>query len=511
MAIASSCRMEECGRVSCIMSAEFDATKQLEELIARYPEGLASDGVEVEISGIVLDYLGRSQQTIEDLLRRYPSLYKSMFVAGRRSDSTLTLVKTVLNDDEARNHTRKACIKHGLGELTELIDLIDDERRSRSSPRSSSHADQLAGHRVDGVVWQLSDIHFGKLNNLGLSATDLAQALGDIVRATPEFEPRFVIVSGDVSSTADSDELKQFLDFCESLSRSLWDQHRSHRFLVVPGNHESTWLKNGTADKLDNFKRIIVESGKVVTPFWLGPKMPGDSDGEVSILQFGADESQDTPPFALIRDKRLDFRVLLLVSPYYSGFVPEPVRGVLDKVRLGESLDYLHDLLREDTGEFSRSYVSHIKGKVLQHESTTIAVTHHNLTQLGPEICLSHSAKALLLTLAEKDIQLVLHGHTHLVESRATVRKPNPGEAYPVPCPTLCGLPSPANTHGFMMHLIGPVDQPRYVTSVVWSIDESRGFSLDASHLSVRYRFLISKGSLKLRYPTRRRTRASAS
>lgn len=493
------------------MNGKFDAEKQLQELIARYPEELAKDSVEVEISGAVLDYLGRSRQNIEDLLRQHPSLYQSLFVAGQPSDSTLTLVKAILNDDKARNRARRASVKYGLKELTDRIDRIDSERQSRCSPRSSSPADQLVNHRVEGVVWQLSDIHFGKLNNLGLSAADLAQTLSDIVRTTPEFEPRLVIVSGDVSSTADPNELEEFLDFCESLSSLLWDEQRPHRFLIVPGNHETTWLNDGTADKLDRFRKILADSGKIVTPFWPGPKIKSDSDGQVSILHSGANESQDIPPFVLVRDKRLDLRVLLLVSPYYSGSVPQAVREVLNRIQQGEEIDYLQDLLREDTGEFSRKYISQIKNNVWEREGTTIAVTHHNLTQLGPEICENRNAKTLLSILAEKDIQLVLHGHTHLVENRTAERRPNPGEAYPIPCPSLCGIPSPGNMHGFMMHLFGPVGQIRYVTSVVWSIDESRNFTPDPSHLLIHYKFLLSKGSLKVRYPKKRKTRTPAS
>lgn len=493
------------------MNSTFDAEKQLRELIAKYPKELAKDSIEVEISGVLLDYLGRAGQNIEDLLQRHPSLYESMFVAEQPSDSTLTLVKAVLNNDEARNHVRRASVRYGLKELTELIDRIDSERQLRSSPRSSSHADRLANHRVEGVVWQLSDIHFGKLNSLGLSAADLAQALGDIVRTTPEFEPRLVIVSGDVSSTADPNELKEFLDFCESLGSLLWDDHRPRRFLVVPGNHETTWLKNGTADKLARFKKIVADSKKVVTPFWSGPKIESDSDGQVSVHHFDATESQGIPPFVLVRDKKLDLRILLLVSPYYSGFVPEAVRDVLDRVQHGEEIDYLRDLLREDTGEISSRYISHIKNNVWKHESTTIAVTHHNLSQFGPEICRTQNAKTLLSTLAERDIQLVLHGHTHLMENRTAVRKPNPGEAYPVPCPSLSGVPSPGNMHGFMMHLIGPAGQPRRVTSVVWSIDESRSFTPDPSYLFVRYRFFLYKDKLKVQYRRKRETRIPAS
>lgn len=493
------------------MSGKFDAEKQLHELIARYPEELAKDGVKVEISGLLLDYLGRSGQNIEDLLRQHPSLYESMFVTGQSLDSTLTLVKDILNDDEARNRVRKSSTRYELTELTGLIDRINNERQLRSSPRSSSRADRLGNHRVEGVVWQLSDIHFGQLNSLGLGAADLAQALSDIVRTTPEFEPRLVIVSGDVSSTADPNELKEFLDFCEYLSDLLWDDLRPHRFLVVPGNHETTWLSGGTADKLDKFKKIVADSQKVVTPFWTGPKVKSDSDGEVSILRFDSNESQDIPPFVLVRDKRLDLRILLLVSPYYSGFVPQMVREVLDRIQQGEEIDYLRDLLREDTGEFSRKYISHIKVNVWERESTTIAVTHHNLSQFGLAICQTPNAKALLSTLAEKGIQLVLHGHTHLMENRTAVRRPNPREAYPVPCPSLSGIPSPGSMYGFMMHLIGPVGQPRRVTSVVWNIDESRNFTPDADHLFVRYKFFIYKDSLKVQYPKKRKTQTPVS
>lgn len=481
------------------MNNRFNHDKQLQELIERYPEELRKHDIKIEIVGVLLDYIARSGQSIEEIFSQYPSLYESMFPTGEQvPDRTVTLIKAVLSDYRVRDRLRTAATEHSWHELTRLIDQIDAERKLRSSARPSSVADNLAKHKVDGVVWQLSDIHFGRLNALNLSPTDLANAFRDIVRVTPDFEPRLIIVSGDVSSCAEPSEFEEFAGFCGTLSRLLWDYPRPYRLLVVPGNHEATWRNDGTADKLSNFRKFTADSNEFITPFWSGSKMHTDSDGEVSVHRFDTQEAQDIPPFMLVRDKRLNLRVLLLISSYYSGSVPTAVQEVLKKIRQSQEMDYLKALFQDDTGEFSREYISHIRNNIRPHDNMTIAVTHHNLHQYGQQICKNPNAQVLLSVLAEKQIQLILHGHTHLVEKPDARRSPDVGEAYPVPCPPLCGIPRPGNTNGFMMHLIGPVDEPRYITSCVWSMDESGNFTQHPSRLRARYRFRIYKDSIEV-------------
>ena len=471
-----------------------------------YPEDLKKNGIEVDIAGVILDYMAQSGDSFSTILSAYPSLYNSLFLSnGFTKHQANMLVKAAVNDPEQLQILKKQAAREIWKELTEIIAKIESEQAKRTVIRENNLPDKLANHRVDGVVWQLSDIHFGSQNSLGLDAKQLADRLANIVKLNYTLQPRIIIVSGDVSTRANESELQEFVEFCKDLGSKIWDKHYPYRFLVVPGNHDITWGKEGKTDKLNNFNKYVSSSCQVVTPFWPqnGQQQFKDNLGDVSILRFDDDERPDIPPFILVRDKRLALRFLLLVSSFYSGSVPLKIREIIDKIRNEPGSDKMIDLLREDKGELSNEYIEFIR-TLVKPEHQTIAINHHNLCQYGTEICLNQNAKELLSALSEKEIQLVLHGHTHLSESRKTKRNPNPGEAYPIPCPTLCGKPMSGSTNGFMMHLIGPEQENRLITSVIFNINESKTFSLDSEHIDIRYRSTISKNKIKVAHLPRK-------
>jgi len=424
--------------------------------------------------------------------------YKPLFENEDNHKNTYNLLKTILFDSQERKEARDACEKNGWNAAAQIIDKIDEEYRIMSQPNSLSVADKFVGHKVEGVIWQLSDLHFGAMNIMGFNPRQLADTLIAATSSTPEFEPRFIIISGDLTSKSSEDELKDLLEFCKYLSDEFWDEYRPQRFLVVPGNHDTTWLDEGKADKLFNFNEYISKRGKVVTPFWIGPKKMRDTDGQVTITRFDMDKHPNVPPFVLVRDKRLDLQFLLLVSCYYSGFVPEQVRNVMMKIKPDNTKTVLQELLREDKGEISRDYLVHLKTSINPVNRLTIAITHHNLYQYGTNICKTENARNLLSACAEKNIWLILHGHTHLEEAFDSNRTPNPDEAYPIPCPTLCSYPEAGNTWGFMIHFVGPSIEPRRITTAVWRTDESKFFKNNPDRFYIRYKFLFRKNKIEL-------------
>lgn len=480
------------------MKNNLDPKEQLKELLKRYPEELWENGIYIEVFGTVLDYISRVNQSLEDFLLEFPNLYKPLFENEDNYQKTYNLLTTILFDFEKRKEARCACQKNGWSSVEKIIDEIDKEQSNIGHPDSSSAVDIFAGHKVEGVIWQLSDIHFGDMNLMGLSPRELVDTLCLIVNETPEFEPRLIIISGDLTSRAAEDEFKKLEIFCEYLSDELWGEHRPQRFLVVPGNHDTTWLGGGKADKLSNFNKYLSNSEKVITPFWKGPKKNSDSDGDVTITRFDMDKHPNVPPFVLVRDKRLNLQFLLLVSSYYSGFVPEKVRHAIMGIKPNKDRKVLQELLREDKGEISRDYLVHLKNSIKPVNRPTIAITHHHLDHYGTNACESKNARNLLFACAEKGIWLILHGHTHLEEAFDSQRVPNLNEAYPIPCPTLCSDTEPGNMWGFMIHLIGHSMEPRRITTAVWRTDESKFFKKNPDRLHIRYKFLLHKDKIKL-------------
>lgn len=474
--------------------------EQLKILIEKYPAQLKQHNINVDIFGILLDYIGRTNKKIEDIFSSYPNLYNEIFKNDEEVlYKTKQLLKVILFNLEKRKSARAACKSKGWTIFEKLIDDIEDEIVEMDFLRTSSPADILVGHRVEGVVWQLSDIHFGKCNELGLEPKGLADIFSLIVRDTPELEPSLIVISGDVSSTASKDEFDAFIEFIDCLSEGVWHELRPHRILVIPGNHETTWLPGGKADKLNNFVKYFANTEKAVTPFWNGSKSGGDGDGEISIHPYFSKDEPDIPPFTIIYDKNLNLQILLLVSSYFSGDVPEAVRETLEKIEECSAKETLRNLLREDKGEITRENLIFLKKKLEKSDRrTSIAVIHHHLNQYGTKACEAPYTRDLLSTLAEKGFRLLLHGHTHLVEGFGSPRTPNPNEAYPIPCPTLCSDCEPGSTWGFMVHFFGPPAETRTLTTAVWNVDEYKFFKLNNSSLNVRYKFKISADSIEV-------------
>lgn len=476
---------------------KFDPIKQLEELIKRFPDELKQDCIFIDIHGVILDYMARTNISIEYILLKYPKLYPALFEGDSKTEKrTATFLRDILNDTQKRLDARSAGIKRG---WPKIESMINDIERKQNIMQTSSKADLLAGHRVEGVIWQLSDIHFGKFNKLELDAKSLAETLVAIGNDSPSFEPRLILVSGDITSSSEDSEYQDFLLFCKTLSEGLWGQYRPHRILVIPGNHETTWSDDGTADQLSKFKKFIASTG-LVTPFWDRGKTFKDSDGEVSILRFDRDDKPETPPFVLFKDKRLKIQILLLISSYYSGNVPEKVRELLHNASISniDTLKSLQNILREDKGEMGRDYILHLKTTLKDVDCPTFALSHHHLHQYGLDACQNSYSKVLLESLASKGIRLILHGHTHLIEEKGSSRIVDSSQAYPIPCPTLCSDSEPGSSFGFMMHFIGPDSTPRNVSTAVWLIDNAKFFNIASDRLFLRYKYLLYRDKLEL-------------
>lgn len=481
--------------MTLLSEKNFNPTRQLEELIRKYPDELKQDFIFIDIHGVILDFLARTNMQIEQLFQDHPKLYPALFDDDDETvKRTTTLLKDILIDNRKRSAARTACKKNNWPKLESIINDIEN---SQNNIRTDSEVDMLAGHRVEGVVWQLSDIHFGRLNKLGLNAKSLAETLIAIGIETPEFKPKLILISGDLTSSSQEDEYKEFCIFYKKLSEGIWPQSLPHRILVVPGNHEITWLSDGKADRLSKFKKYVASENDVITPFWEGNDRIPDSLGEISISRYDMDESPDTPPFVLVKDKRLNFQVLLLVSSYYSYDVPQAVIGMLHGISNGTIKQSLQDILREDKGETSREYILHMKSTLNPVNLLTVGLTHHNLDQLGLATCLNQHSSNLLQLLASKDIRLILHGHTHLNEEKSASRPLDVNKAYPIPCPALCGEPQSGSICGFMMHLIGPDSSPRNMSTAIWEIDNSQFFRNYKDKLYIRYRFLVHTGGIE--------------
>lgn len=194
------------------------------------------------------------------------------------------------------------------------------------------------------------------------------------------------------------------------------------------------------------------------------------------------------PPLAVVEYDEYQLDILLLISAYYSGFVPEEVRACMKS--LPTSHEDMLSILREDKGEISREYIMHVAELNALKGRTGLAVTHHHLCPFGAVPCFTRFAPQLLETLFSKGFSVVMHGHVHLVEDLQPQRPVLSDTAYPIPCPSLTSY-SVTQNNGFNIHLLGPNDNPRQMTSLVWQLSMASSFK--ASGLSPRYQFQLGR------------------
>jgi hypothetical protein len=267
------------------------------------------------------------------------------------------------------------------------------------------------------------------------------------------------------------------------------------RLLVIPGNHDTTWLPDGSADMMTNFKKTIGDNKVCVTPF--GNETEAYEDDKINLTRFLGDDK--VPPYAFIEYEEYNLDILLLVSSYYSGLVPQDVRDLITSD--SPLSNKLIDLLRVDEGALTREYILEIS-KGLQETNkketnrTRIAITHHNLVQLGIAACVNRYAPLLTQTLYKKHFGLVMHGHVHFAEEPSLQHPLQEGHSYSIPCPTLTSDPEAGGWRGFNIHLLGTPGTERQITTLLWRL--SMNSSFEPVNLFPRYQFKLNRGSIEV-------------
>lgn len=270
------------------------------------------------------------------------------------------------------------------------------------------------------VLWQISDLHFGKYNVLEPEPRELAAMLAKAATDYPTLAPHVLLVSGDVSSIAADNEFDEFVQFCSDVSGFLGKSRSAPPILVVPGNHDVHWMADGTADRMKGFRERVSNQGCCITPF--GPASEERGAGSISIIRVDPN-SDSTPPFATVRFKDLDLEIVLLISGYFSGSVPKEVR---DTVTASPSKDELEKLLRCDQGAVNREYLLNLATMPSPSTAYRLGLIHHNPVQYGTAPCANRLAPQFLETLFKHGVRVVLHGHVHLSEDYSSSRPVSP-------------------------------------------------------------------------------------
>lgn len=462
---------------------------QLRQLIERYPADKY-----IDIYGVILDFIGETDLGLEDIFEINHRIYTALFASGLTKDAekTLILLSSIIAKSGEKSRLLQAC-KGKYSEVNKLLKKLSDKtpkdyKKNAAGP-NKSFPPGISNLKISGIIWQLSDIHFGGLNYLKLNPTELASALVRFVTEVPTCQPKMILISGDVTSAAKEDEFNQFNKFCEELSTGIWGGNFQHRILVVPGNHDTSWLSDGKADKLQSFRNFVHARTKMITP-WTKDTEIADDHGRIIVKNFDF-SGEDLPPFCIVKHEGLKLNVLLLVSSYYSGFVPAKV---IELIETSADMATLMSLLRIDEGEIKHPYITKLAKYLVPDDFTTIALMHHNLNQVGIETCRMEYARALLELLKQKNVNLLFHGHTHILEAYNHSRSIANGEAFSIPCPTLSSLALGGTNNAFFVHVLGSLGNTPSIATVVCPFSEYK--FIEKERIYTRYLFKLRPGKL---------------
>lgn len=443
-----------------------EAVKQLEILIR------TSDlHGNINIEGAILDYLGKSKKTLYDVLELNRDLYERLFVGGE-IDKGSRLVHFLCEGQKENDALYHMCC----GKYPEVCNFLK---------------------RPPTVVWQLSDIHFGKLNMVENNPDELASLLSKATKEYPELKPCIILISGDITSFANEDEFGKFVDFSNALGTKIWGKPSPERILLVPGNHDVAWEKNGETDKLNGFITHVTQKNCCITPL-TSSREYATQDGKISVTQFVS--GKDTPPIVEVCYEYLNLRFILLTSSYFSGTVPVEIRKLFSKIRKNVQ-EELSTLIRQDKGDINIAYLNDLASLDIKDGMLSIALIHHNPVTYETETAVSRYYSELLATLYRRNIPLVLHGHTHLEEIKSIPKHVNREMAYPVSCPSLCAVPSAGSRNGMHAYVINNINDEYTINAIQCPV---YGIGLNFHEAVLSYIITASKEKISVNSKFRR-------
>lgn len=268
-----------------------------------------------------------------------------------------------------------------------------------SKPRLTELFDTVAlllAPRLPAIL-HLSDIHFGTQHEHGTySLETLRRALeSELAAFIRPARPNVVVISGDLTSKGARDEFEAALEFVTWLRTEL--NLARDAVCFVPGNHdvqlsESTSHRNYWSDFVKEYAA-------------------GDADHLRSYVNAPARDGQ------VSQDNLVWIRSPLGVDAAFVGFASTHVTGDPQHRLPPFERGTLGDVAREQLSVAARALGS------LPRRSVNVAILHHQLFPVpsrrrvelggGSDASVVYGQPLLLDWLAENDVQLVLHGHTH--------------------------------------------------------------------------------------------------
>ncbi|MCD4779698.1 MAG: metallophosphoesterase [Candidatus Omnitrophica bacterium] len=294
-------------------------------------------------------------------------------------------------------------------------------------------------------ICHISDLHFGKLFCVKKKYNEYLynpiNGLIDFLESREEsMKPDFLIISGDLTSMASSEEFDDFLNLIQLFEKGNCLKKSEKyppkmRILIVPGNHDLKWSRSGN-DKLNTFKNKVVKGG-LNTPF--GNKA----------FKYCYTIENDGLANSIFYYPEYNILFHLIISGFFSGSLTEDEKILLKKISIGnfnrnsDIIDLFNQVIKSDNPYFPVSYINEIKmnynNNVDKYDNVNkVAITHHNLDLFGDVTNIPVNSNILKNSLDKLNYSILLYGHTHCSTHELPFNK---DRILSVPCDSI-GAPS---------------------------------------------------------------------
>ena len=264
------------------------------------------------------------------------------------------------------------------------------------------------------VIAHISDLHFGNHDE------NILKSLRDDLLAAPR--PNFVLVTGDLSETAQRDQLDQAKRFLDDLIGDLNSDGHNARYVVIPGNHDVSRVIRSRAKWDAAFKTWGNGSTEGICKaanlfeYYLKKKTNGDTTQAGSLAGLDSRYCEYYPDcqLAFLKvDSNLPMSRLNCVKPWQW---PQYANG-----RVGPAqIETMKDVLKRYQDRFPAFL-----------QARKIALLHHHVhflpCQGSDRLFLMEDAGPFWRMMIEWGVELILHGHKHYA-THMVIRYITPGK-----------------------------------------------------------------------------------
>ncbi len=341
---------------------------------------------------------------------------------------------------------------------------------------AESNIKRYVGRR-DRTIFHVSDLHFGKYSDAGPDQGKFSEYVTAFVNSMGMIAD-YLIISGDLTSASNKHNETEYQQFLR------WVSKVTPLFkcvLVVPGNHDNTWLKfaktakkvlyDGFVDKHERCRDFLLKEKLIIHPWSIKCLSPNiiliPNKKTINLLY----------PCRIVYDKQARIGFMLVSSAKMSGEITDELKRLLlkewkekelkslidtgdrDRLDIGAFDDKYIELMSKTWSDFEKAYPE------IQHQLRFL-VMHHPVSSHAGEGYPAVEGFSDLNKAVSGKCRYALHGHIHKWIPKGKVKETE-GEFTPLAVGTLSGQPrDKKKLNGFNIIMVGYNEQTPFIKAV---------------------------------------------